>query len=261
MNTLTEDPFNDRPPAVQGPRTTMRDFNDHVIANERQACSVESCGVSRYGWSAFCRYHAKRNYENGDPVAKPLTWPNYRKERREIAAFLSVKANRHHAAILAVSEELRQRIALAEDKAGEYWQRLREVNAQPLDLIVVVAARMLHAQRHASFGSDPRSAVEQSRLIAVAGADSGDGRFVRTEIGKAVVKLFEVPKKQRPGGKQEESRMKIVRSLGGSVLAVAGDLCQSIAAAVEKERAILDEAKRNAKSARFTSPTTGEVLA
>lgn len=261
MTHQTEDPFNDRPAAVQGPRTTMRDFNDHVIANERQACSVASCGVSRYGWSSYCRYHARRRYENGDPVAAPITWPSYRKERREVAAFLSVKANRHHASILAVSEELRQRIALCDDKAAEYWTRLRDVNAQPLDLIVVVAARMLHARRHGSFGSDPRSAVEQSRLIAVAGADSGDGRFIRTEVGKALVKLFEVPKKQRPDGKQEEFHVKVVRSLGGSVLAVAGDLCQSIAAAVDKERAILDEAKRNAKSAVFVSPSTGDALA
>lgn len=261
MTHQTEDPFNDRPPAVQGPRTTMRDFNDHVISNERQACSVESCGVSRYGWSAFCRYHAKRNYENGSPVAKPLTWPNYRKERREVATFLSVKSNRHHAAILAVSEELRQRMTLADDKAGQYWQRMQDASVQPLDIIVIVAARILHARRHGSFGPDPRDPLEQARLVADAAADSGFGRFIRTEIGKALLKTFELPKKQRPGGKQEEWRMKVVRSLGGVALQVAGDLCQSIATAVETERAILDEARRNAKSAKFTSPSTGEVLA
>lgn len=261
MNHHTEDPFNDRPPAVQGPRTTMRDFNDHVIANERQACSVESCGVSRYGWSAFCRYHAKRKYENGDATAKPLTWPNYRKERREVATFLSVKSNRHHAAILAVSEELRQRMALADDKAGEYWQRMQDASVQPLDIIVIVAARILHARRHGSFGSDPRDPLEQARLVADAAADSGYGRYIRTEVGKALVKTFEVPKKQRPGGKQEEWRMKVVRALGASVLEIAGDLCTSIATAVEKERAILDDARAKAKSAKFTSPSTGEVLA
>lgn len=260
MNTNT-DPFTDRPPVTQGPRTKMNDFNDYVLANEKQACAVEGCGISRYGWASYCRGHARRNYDSGHPTEKPVTWPAFRKERREIAAFLSVKSNRHHAAILAVSEELRQRMTLADDKAGQYWQRMQDASVQPLDIIVIVAARILHARRHGSFGPDPRDPLEQARLVADAAADSGFGRFIRTEIGKALLKTFELPKKQRPGGKQEEFRMKVVRSLGSIALQVAGDLCQSIATAVETERAILDEARRNAKSAKFTSPSTGEVLA
>lgn len=225
-----------------GPRTRMNNLNDHVIANERLACRVDGCETSRYGWSAYCRSHAKRSYENGNPTAQPLTWPRYRKERREVAAFLSVKGNRHHAAIIAVSEELRQRIAVCDDKAGEYWYRMQEAKVQPLDIILIVSARFLHAQRHGSLG------------------DQSD-RFVHTEIGKGLVKTFEVAKAKRPDGKQEEWRARLLRALGASVLEIAGDLCTSIATAVEKERAILDDARAKAKSAKFTSPSTGEVLA